>query len=88
MAKRILIASVVVILLVTFGYQLFSTKMIYAESPQGPNTCSEPLDMALVKGGSFTTGAGAVYPEELPAIKREVQDFYTDRHEVTNAQFT
>ena len=43
--------------------------------------------MAFIEGGTFTTGAGAVYPEETPVMQREVQDFYMDRHEVTNLQF-
>jgi formylglycine-generating enzyme required for sulfatase activity len=44
--------------------------------------------MSFVLVGTFIIGAGAAYPEELPATRVEVQDFYMDKHEVTNLKFT
>lgn len=41
----------------------------------------------LVKSGSFLMGTNTGYPDEGPQNEREVQDFWIDAHEVTNAQF-
>jgi sulfatase modifying factor 1 len=88
MAKRVLILGSVGLLIAFFSYQLLDTQNFDTEQLQSSKTCIEPKGMALVKGGAFIMGAGAVYPEEMPAIQRVVQDFYMDRHEVTNLQFT
>ncbi len=51
--------------------------------------CTVPADMGrvLIKGGSFTMGAGAMYREEGPPHRVSVADFWIDRYEVTNRQF-
>ncbi len=41
----------------------------------------------LVRGGEFTMGHDNTYPEERPARREHVSDFYIDTHEVTNSQF-
>ncbi|MFT4653956.1 MAG: sulfatase modifying factor 1 [Patiriisocius sp.] len=87
MTKRILIMGSIVLLLAFFGYQLLNTQIFDTKQVQASKTCLVPTGMAFVKGGDFTMGAGAVYPEEMPAIQMVVQDFYMDRHEVTNFQF-
>jgi formylglycine-generating enzyme required for sulfatase activity len=87
MIKLILIAVSTVLGLLFLGYKLITTQTFDAELAQGPSICSESLGMALVEGGSFTMGAGAVYPEELPNVQRDIKSFYMDRHEVTNLQF-
>ena len=43
--------------------------------------------MALVPGGRFRMGADNGYPEEAPAHDVWVDDFWIDRHAVTNADF-
>lgn len=56
-------------------------------NPLAQQCIEEQPDMVLIEGGSFTMGAGAMYPEETPAVKRQVDSFYMSRHEVTNRQF-
>lgn len=43
--------------------------------------------MVWVPGGVVTIGEGAGHPEETPSYTTEVEGFWLDRHEVTNAQF-
>ena len=45
---------------------------------------SEPIWIA---GGDFQMGSDQAYPEEKPQRQVQVQGFWLDRHEVTNAQF-
>jgi len=87
MPKRVLIIASLGLLLVFIGYQLIEAKIFDSAQVQAPQSCSEPLGMAFIEGGIFTMGAGGVYPDEMPAIQREVKAFYMDRHEVTNLQF-
>ncbi|MEL6477784.1 MAG: formylglycine-generating enzyme family protein [Pseudomonadota bacterium] len=51
------------------------------------DACGGAPEMVLVQGGTFTMGAGAVYPEESPAVVTEVGSFLMSRYEVTNAEF-
>ena len=88
MARRILILGTSGLLLAFFSYQLLDTQMFDVEQVQSAKTCIEPKGMAFIEGGSFTMGAGAVYPDEMPAMQSVVEDFYMDRHEVTNLQFS
>jgi sulfatase modifying factor 1 len=93
MAKRTLILGSVGLLLAFGSYQLldtqmFDTQMFDIEQMQDSKACTKPAGMAFIKGGTFTMGAGAVYQDEMPAMKTVVQDFYMDRHEVTNLQFS
>lgn len=44
--------------------------------------------MVRVEGGRFTLGAVDGYPEERPLREVQVRDFWIDRTEVTNAQFS
>jgi formylglycine-generating enzyme required for sulfatase activity len=87
MAKRVLTIASLVPFLAFVGYQLIDAKIFDSAQVQAPQRCSQPLGMAFIEGDTYTMGAGAVYPEELPAIQREVKAFYIDRHEVTNLQF-
>ena len=43
--------------------------------------------MVWIPGGSFVMGSDHHYPEEAPAQRVEVADFWIDRAPVTNAQF-
>lgn len=61
--------------------------LIDNEHPYTNRTCFAESGMALIKGGSFVMGAGAIYPEETPLIKTSVDSFYMSRHEVTNFEF-
>jgi formylglycine-generating enzyme required for sulfatase activity len=64
----------------------------YAGLPQGFGPAREGAanraGLVAVKGGSFTMGSRDGYPEEREAHRVRVRDFWIDRHEVTNAQFT
>ena len=49
---------------------------------------SGPLaEIAFVPGGTFLMGSDRHYPEEAPAHRVAVDDFWIDRDPVTNAQF-
>lgn len=50
--------------------------------------CDATSGMVLISGGEFTLGAGAMYPEETPAMRTKVGPFLMSRHEVTNREFT
>jgi formylglycine-generating enzyme len=58
-----------------------------------PLACSLPSEsgdnpgMIWVAGGAFTMGAEYAYSEEGPAHQQQVDGFWMDRTEVTNAQF-
>ena len=43
--------------------------------------------MVLIEGGSFDMGAGSIYAEEGPVRRQEVESFWIDVTEVTNAEF-
>ena len=43
--------------------------------------------MVLIQGGTFQMGAGGIYPEEGPVHDQQVESFWIDATEVTNAQF-
>jgi formylglycine-generating enzyme required for sulfatase activity len=44
-------------------------------------------DMKLIRGGEFLMGSDVHYPEEAPARRATVGDFWIDEHPVTNRQF-
>src|SRR5260370_33510696 len=44
-------------------------------------------DMARIAGGTFHMGSDVHYPEEGPAHRVTVDNFWIDRHAVTNADF-
>jgi sulfatase modifying factor 1 len=46
-----------------------------------------PDGMAHIPGGTFRMGSDVHYPEERPAHGVTVDDFWIDRHAVTNADF-
>ena len=48
---------------------------------------SKTAGMTWIKGGSFTLGAGAIYPDESPQKTVDVEGFWIDTYEVSNAQF-
>ena len=43
--------------------------------------------MVQIAGGTFRMGSHVHYPEERPAHSVSVDDFWIDRHAVTNADF-
>ena len=74
---RVLVVSAIALL-------LFASFL--AARPAKPEAAAPP-GMVLVKGGRFTLGAGAVYPEEGPQRLAEVGSFYMSCREVANAEF-
>jgi sulfatase modifying factor 1 len=54
----------------------------------GKDTAS-PLEMVWIAGGEFTMGTNDVrsFPNERPAHKVQVEGFWIDEHDVTNAEF-
>ena len=61
--------------------------------PLTPGKIKEEDGMVLLRGGTYLRGNnkppgnGDFYPEEGPAHRVEVSDFWIDKYEVTNAQF-
>lgn len=86
--KHIFVVAIASTFIAFIAYCLTLTQVFDAKlTPNSPKTCSNLMGMAFIKGGTFFMGAGAIYEEETPLVKRKIQDFYMDRHEVTNAQF-
>lgn len=53
-----------------------------------PDTIApETAGMIFVEGGSFDMGAGHIYSEEGPVRRKDVEGFWIDATEVTNAEF-
>lgn len=48
---------------------------------------SEPSDMRLIPGGTFTMGSEHFYPEERPLRRVKLNSFWIDETPVTNRQF-
>ncbi|SDD91707.1 Formylglycine-generating enzyme, required for sulfatase activity, contains SUMF1/FGE domain [Cupriavidus sp. YR651] len=51
------------------------------------NASTPTANMVPIAGGTFLMGSNSHYPEEAPAHKVSVRDFWMDRHTVTNAEF-
>ena len=47
----------------------------------------ETSGMVLIEGGAFDMGAGSIYSDEGPVRREEVESFWIDATEVTNAEF-
>ena len=45
-------------------------------------------DMVWIPGGTFNMGSEDYYPEEAPVHKVSVDDFWMDKYQVTNTQFS
>ncbi len=58
-----------------------------AAAAQARAGCAAVGDMVWIPGGRFAMGSDHAYPEERPVREVEVDGFWMDRHEVTNAQF-
>ncbi len=67
--------------LVSFGL----TKLLGSRTP----TDDPPAGMRWIPGGEFVMGSDApdAWPDEQPAHRVRVDDFWIDEHEVTNAEF-
>ena len=57
-------------------------------SQAGCSNAGEHAGMVWIEGGSFTRGSADFYPEEGPPGEIEVDGFWMDRFEVTNARFS
>ncbi|HEY4370082.1 MAG TPA: formylglycine-generating enzyme family protein [Steroidobacteraceae bacterium] len=57
--------------------------------PRSRSQLGAPTDpgMVLIRGGMFRMGSDRHYPEEAPAHRAAVDDFWIDRTPVTNRQF-
>ncbi|GAB5379478.1 MAG: formylglycine-generating enzyme family protein [Aliiglaciecola sp.] len=80
--------SLLFILAISSG--LATTSFLYFEENHSANSaeCKFNPGMIAIQGGTFVMGAGAAYPEEGPAHKRNIENFYISRHEVTNKEFS
>src|SRR5215212_1557300 len=58
-----------------------------AAYPGVPADKGDTAGMAFIPGGRFQMGSGRHQPEERFTHVVRVDDFWIDRHEVTNAQF-
>jgi len=61
-------------------------KAAMTDSSSAIGTVGSTADMILIKGGSFEMGSND-FPDAKPLHKVDVNSFYMDVHEVTNAQF-
>ncbi len=50
-------------------------------------TSDVPTGMVRIPGQQFLMGSDRFYPEEAPIHREAVEDFWIDRHPVTNADF-
>jgi formylglycine-generating enzyme required for sulfatase activity len=61
------------------------------EAVTAPNTkdISAPMGMVWIPGGEFTMGTDDIrsFPNERPAHRVQVEGFWIDEHDVTNAEF-
>lgn len=57
------------------------------ESAAAGEAAGLPAGMVWIEGGGFRMGSDRHFPEEGPSRRAEVEGFWIDRHEVTNAQF-
>lgn len=80
---KFLLLGAVIGICALISYALISEN----KPPSFSYECFAESGMALVQGGTFTMGAGAIYSEETPSVKTTVGSFYMSRHEVTNAEF-
>lgn len=55
--------------------------------PDVNSAVAMPADMVFIPGGIFAMGSERFYPEEAPARRVRVDDFWIDQHPVTNRQF-
>jgi formylglycine-generating enzyme required for sulfatase activity len=56
-------------------------------APRADPTGPPPAGMALVRGGTYEIGSDDGDPDELPVHRVELDPFYIDVREVTNAEF-
>ena len=86
--KKFLVAPIVIGAAVLGLYQFSDSTQLNLDTFTSVKQClAGGEEMVFIPGGSFTMGAGAVYPEETPSIRQTVDSFYMSRHEVTNQQF-
>ncbi|MEM1261683.1 MAG: formylglycine-generating enzyme family protein [Pseudomonadota bacterium] len=66
---------------------LSATVSLLTACDSQPRLIASDQSEVCLRGGVFTLGAGAVYPEERPEKQVRVRPFCIDRYEVTNADF-
>jgi len=85
--KKIYIASLAILLiscLCVVAYYYVDT-----QNPKQNAQCDIPQhEMVFIKGGTFVIGDSSGYPEERVRETIDLDDFYIDKYEVTNAQFS
>ena len=90
MKKFLLIAFILGIAALLGYFAYMDARPIVSDAPHSQASCAEPAgqaDMVWIEGGSFTKGAAEFYPEEGPPQEMDVDGFWIDRYEVTNARF-
>ena len=85
--KKIHFAALVILFIACLClgvYYYFSTQKLQQKAQ-----CDTPHhEMVLIKGGNFIIGDSTGYPEERVLENIVINDFYMDKYEVTNAQFS
>src|SRR3954464_2702589 len=61
---------------------------IEALAISAPATAPPTPDMRWIPGGTFRMGDDRFYPEERPVHAVTVDDFWMDRYQVTNREFS
>lgn len=84
MKNLIILSATTGIFIASLGVLFFSKK---DSQPATAGSCLFEPAMILIEGGTFTMGAGGLYPDEDPAHERTVNSFYISRYEVTNGEF-
>ncbi len=90
MKKSLLIAFILGVVALLGYFAAMDGRRIVSDAPHSQASCNKPAgqdDMVWIEGGSFTKGAADFYPEEGPPQEMEVDGFWIDRYEVTNARF-
>ena len=58
-----------------------------SKTVKGQGSAAGHEGMVRIPGGTFSMGSNGFYPEERPVRRQTVEDFWIDRHPVTNAEF-
>ena len=90
MKKSLLIALILGIAALLGYFAAMDGSPVVSDAPHSQASCSKPMgqdDMVWIEGGNFTKGAAEFYAEEGPPQEMNVDGFWIDRFEVTNARF-
>lgn len=86
-SHRILLSLLGVVVLVGFSWMIFQPSEHEDVTLQQVPVESTPAGMVRVPGGVFWMGNPEGFPAERPQIRVELNPFYLDQYEVTNAEY-